>query len=283
MDPLVLCLMNEVVLLSYSQGSWQCEFQNGAVSLTKAWVENLLIFMADKKSIKALKTKIAQLEPNVVFQHQTIMNTQWVLLCKPRSTNPLPDQLTIPVFTHLIGLLCEQRFQLDQLNNSYEIVGELNKLSCGAVLLNRASAVSIVNRQARLVMEQGLIAWEQNLHAMCLAIRQHDQLVLQTLAGRDIIVLPMRWHGSMSVWQLMLILPTSSTQKRSRYPNLTPSEVKLCNALCCEKSPSTYASESQKSIHTVRAQIQGVYRKFGVNRLSQLLQKLTCLPTDTAP
>ncbi len=283
MDPIVLCLLNEVVLLSHSYGVWQCEFQCGETALHKTWVDNALAYLAINPSTKAFRSRVSRNDSEVVIQQYTIMNTQWFLLCKPRTSKHVHEKLSLPDFTELIGLLCEQRFQGDKLTNSHAIVQELNQISCGALLLNRASGVTMINRQARSIINNDLAIWQRGLYTLSLEKSDPQELHYCEFRNQEIVFLPTQWRGSQGLWQLLLILPKRQHESAFSYSCLTPSEIKLCRALCREQTPASYAKQAKRSIHTVRSQIQRVYRKLGVNRLNQLVQKLTYHPTDTAP
>jgi len=287
-DPLEVCLTSEVVLFSRTQGKWLCEFHCEGEHFTRHWQTDLLNQLARRAiQLRQLKVKLQRAFNNVEIQHFTFFDSQWLLLRIARQHTYQLSPFSRKSFAVLISQLCEQRHLLEQASQCFEIVASLNEVSCAAILLNVLSGKIICNNKARHYIQHlsncDAEQWQSELFDTCVSLSELEKIELNVVMGRQIIAMPCDWHGAHSQWKLILVVPDRPTKIMVNYPQLSATEQALCQALIREESPASYAHKNNKSIHTVRAQIQRLYRKLGVNRLNQLRHKLTCHPTGIEP
>lgn len=283
MDSLNLFLTCDVLLISLFGDVYHIEFVFGSKIINDQAIKDLKKkFALTNLNARSLKYWLLKRFPTCHLQQQMILGVHWTLVRLSHKSDQQLQKLNKKTFVEACVDLCQQRENYLNADLIKATITDFNNLSLPAILADTTCQKVMLNKQLNSFIKglskRDLAYWRRTFKQLC-CNHKHDEIPSKyVINGNEIIFVPSRWFD-IAHWHLLLIIPQQGTTPDT-YKKLTQNEQELCQAMICEQSPAEYAANKNKSIHTVRRQLQGIYKKMDVHNRHQLLQKITYLPTD---
>ncbi len=236
--------------------------------------------------------------------------TQLYLQRSPEQPPFTPDEIAqFNTFLPHLQRAIQMRQRLSGLQLGQDILASsLNMLAMPTFLFDEYATVAHYNRSAETLLGSGYLRLENGhlqtpddkltrklnleLSKSIVASRSKDEdfnhVILLPRSGKlplMLMITPLQLQDSPRIHGAALMfafdpeaIPAATSELIKKLFRLTNAEAELSIALCSGKTLDEFASERDRSIHTVKTQLKNIYLKTGTNRQAQLVSMLLASP-----